>query len=528
MREVSDQHSFLLATLPPSRGQIRLALGIVVVLLLAFGLMLPFTNVQLPRVDAFIPAFATAILISDLITAALLFAQFFVVRRLAPLVLAGGYLFTALIVIPYALTFPGLFAHGGLMGAGLQSTVWLYIFWHTGFPLAILVYVLFKDADGRRSASQRWPVAAIGWSIAILVAIVCGLSWVATAGNDLLPRIILDGVQMDPGRRLLFGGLMAALSAAALTLLWVRRRTVLDLWLVVVCCAWLLELMISAVFINARFSLGWYSGRLYALLASIFILLVLLSETTTLYAHLARSVAKQRRDREARQIAMDAMAASIAHEVNQPLGAIAANTEAALIYLAKTPPDNDQVRAAIEAIASDSARGAEVIAGLRTMFKKDVHGRVWFSVNDLVRDALASLDIDLRTQRVSVSTELREEVPRLFADRGQLQQVFLNLIMNAIDSMRSVTDRTRRLRLTSDIVQGSSEILITIEDSGVGIDGKEKDRIFEPFFTTKSTGTGIGLTICRSIIDSHGGSLRASPNNPYGTIFHLVLPMTAE
>jgi signal transduction histidine kinase len=162
------------------------------------------------------------------------------------------------------------------------------------------------------------------------------------------------------------------------------------------------------------------------------------------------------------------------------------------------------------------------------MFKKDVHGRAWFSVNDLVRDALASLDIDLRTQQVSVSTELREEVPRLFADRGQLQQVFLNLIMNAIESMRSVPDRTRRLRLTSDVVQGSSDILITIEDSGVGIDGKEKDRIFEPFFTTKSTGTGIGLTICRSIVDSHGGSLRASPNKPYGTIFHLVLPITAE
>lgn len=254
-------------------------------------------------------------------------------------------------------------------------------------------------------------------------------------------------------------------------------------------------------------------------------MLVLLSETTTLYAHLARSVLKQRHDREARQIAMDTMAASIAHEISQPMGAIVANTDAALSFLAKIPPNTDEVRAALEDIASDSARGTEVIAGLRAMFKKDVHGRVWLGVNDLVREVLTMADIDLRTQRVTVSTELREGIPLLFADRGQLQQVFLNLIMNAIEAMHSVTDRTRGLRVTSDIIRGSSDILITIEDSGAGIDRKDKDRIFEPFFTTKSTGTGIGLNICRSIIDSHGGDLRASANNPYGTIIHLVLPI---
>ena len=134
------------------------------------------------------------------------------------------------------------------------------------------------------------------------------------------------------------------------------------------------------------------------------------------------------------------------------------------------------------------------------------------------------VDIDLRTQRVSVSIELREGLPQLLADRGQLQQVFLNLIMNAIDAMRSVTDRVRLLRIRSDNGQESSSVLVTIEDSGAGIDRNDKDRIFEPFFTTKSTGTGIGLTICRSIIESHGGTLRASANKPYGTIFHVALP----
>jgi signal transduction histidine kinase len=526
MRETSEQQHFLLAALPPSRGQIRLALGVVAALLVAFIATAPFTNTQLPRVDAFIPAFETAIVINDLITSILLFSQFFIVRRWALLVLASGYFFTALIVIPHMLTFPELFGATGLLGAGLQSTVWLYILWHAGSPLAVIIYVLLKDKDEESGTSmpERSPAAAIGLSVAIVTAMVCGATWVAIAGDGLLPSVFLDRVRMNQSLSSLFGGLIMSLDAVALALLWLRRRSVLDLWLMVMCCTWLLEAVIAAVLINSRFSLGWYAGRIYALIATLFVLIVLLSEATTLYAHLARSVMRQRGEREARHIAMDAMAASIAHEVNQPLGAIALNSQSALLFLARTPPDIEQARAALENIASDSVRGGEVIVSLRAMFKKDVHGRVWFSVNDLVREVITIVDVDLRAQQITISTELRDGVPRLFADRGQLQQVLLNLIMNAVEAMRSIAGRARRLRITSDVIQGSSGVLVTIEDSGTGIDRKDKARIFEPFFTTKSTGTGIGLTICRSIIESHGGTLRASANQPHGTIFHVALP----
>jgi signal transduction histidine kinase len=526
VRETSGEHQFLLAALPPSQGQIRLALGVVTVLLVAFVVTAPFTNTQLPRVDAFIPAFETAIVINDLITSILLFSQFFIVRRWALLALANGYLFTALIVIPHVLTFPALFAPTGLLGAGLQSTVWLYIFWHAGSPLAVIVYVLLEDrnAESGTSVPERSPAAVIGWSVAIVTAMVCGLTWVAVAGDGLLPSVFLDRVEMNRSLSSLFGGLIMSLDAVALALLWLRRRSVLDLWLMVMCCTWLLEAVIAAVLINSRFSLGWYAGRIYALIATLFVLVVLLSEATTLYAHLARSVMRQRGEREARQIAMDAMAASIAHEVNQPLSAISLNSQSALLFLARTPPNIEEARAALESIANDSVRGSDVIASLRAMFKKDVHGRVWFSVNDLVREVLAMVDVDLRTQRISVSTELREGIPRLLADRGQLQQVFLNLIMNAIEAMRSITDRARRLQISSDIIQGSSGVLVTVEDSGTGIDREDRDRIFDPFFTTKSSGTGIGLTICRSIIESHGGTLWASGNRSYGTSFHVALP----
>ncbi len=443
------------------------------------------------------------------------------------MVLGSGYLFTALIVIPHALTFPGAFTSTGLLGAGLQSTVWLYIFWHAGSPLAVIVYVWLKDKDVESGTSmpERSPIAVIGWSVAVVTATVCGLTWVAIAGDWLLPKIFLDNLRMNQNLSWLFGGLIISLDAIALALLWLRRRSVLDLWLMVMCCTWLLEGAVAAILINARFSLGWYAGRIYSLIAAIVVLVVLLSETTTLYAYLARSVMKKRGEREARQIAMDAMAASIAHEVNQPLSAIALNSQAALLFLARTPPNIDEVRAALECIASDSARGSTVITSLRAMFKKDVHGRAWLSVNDLLREVLAMVDVELRTQRVSVLTDLHDGIPRLLADRGQLQQVFSNLILNAIEAMRSITDRARLLRVTSQI-QEPSGVLIAIEDSGTGIDGKDKNRIFEPFFTTKPTGTGIGLTICRSIIESHAGTLQATANNPYGTIFHVALPVS--
>jgi signal transduction histidine kinase len=251
---------------------------------------------------------------------------------------------------------------------------------------------------------------------------------------------------------------------------------------------------------------------------------VIAIENARLLNDLATAIIRQQREREARQVAMDAMAASIAHEVKQPLAAMVTNAKAGLRWLTNKTPDLDEVHVALQGVVDAGYRAAEVIGSVRVMFKKDLQERARFSINDVVREVLTMVDIDLRTQRVSVSTELREGLPQLLADRGQLQQVFLNLIMNAIEAMRSVTDRARVLRIRSDNIQESSSVLVTIEDSGTGIERKDKDRIFEPFFTTKSTGTGIGLAVCRSIVEAHGGSLRASANNPHGTIFYVALP----
>jgi Membrane-associated sensor, integral membrane domain len=173
---MADEQLFLLASLPPSQGQIRSAIILVAALVVAFGVTAPFLNIPLQRVDAFIPTLEGICVVNDLITAALLYAQFSITRRWALLVLSSAFLFSALIIIPHALTFPGAFAATGLLGAKLQSAAWLYDFWKIGLPLAVIIYALLKDADSRTDISERSPRDVILASVAITIAIVCGLT----------------------------------------------------------------------------------------------------------------------------------------------------------------------------------------------------------------------------------------------------------------------------------------------------------------------------------------------------------------
>jgi signal transduction histidine kinase len=319
------------------------------------------------------------------------------------------------------------------------------------------------------------------------------------------------------------GGSVALLNAVALALLWFRRRSTLDLWLMVMCSAWLAETLVTAN-VAGRFTFGFYFSRLYGFVAVFSVLLVLLSETMVLYTNLVYSTLRRRSNREGRKIAMDTMAASIAHEVTQPIAAMSNNSHAALILLARTPPNIVEARAALNAVVSDGDRANSVITSLRAMFRRETNQRARIDANELVREVLKLVDADVRSRQITVSTELRDGLPQLLADRAQLQQVFLNLFMNAIEAMRNVTDGVRLLRIRSDFIQEHSGILITVADSGTGIDSTDKARVLEPFFSTKPAGTGIGLAICQSIIESHGGHIRVSDNHPRGAIFHVALP----
>jgi signal transduction histidine kinase len=221
--------------------------------------------------------------------------------------------------------------------------------------------------------------------------------------------------------------------------------------------------------------------------------------------------------------AMGQMAASIAHEVNQPLAAIVANGNAGLNWLSSGTPDLHEVRECLERIVKDGFLAGEVIGGIRSMFKKNGRAEIPQDANEIVREVLALMRGEIETQQVLIQSNFAEELPQIPANRVQLQQVIVNLIMNAVDAMSTVGDRARILRVKTEIHEFNN-LLITVEDTGTGIDPKIINRLFDAFFTTKSEGMGMGLSICRSIIESHGGRLWMSPGQPYGSTFHVLLP----
>ncbi len=275
-------------SLSPTHRQTRWAIAVGVCQVAALALLGPFAKTQLPEINAFIPAFGGVILVTCLVTSVLLFSQFAIYRLRALVVLACGYLFSALIIIPYTLTFPGAFSPTGLLGAGLQTTASLYWFWHLLFPIALLGYGLTRDEKSDQGQAEPSSVAVIVGSVALVFTLACGLTLFATAGNNYLPVLFTDRVAFTPAARAA-GASTMLLSASAITVLWLRRRSVLDQWLIIVALAAILEMALGAIFVSGRFSFGFYAGRLFSLLTSTMVLFVLLVEMMRFHANVARS-----------------------------------------------------------------------------------------------------------------------------------------------------------------------------------------------------------------------------------------------
>ena len=511
-----------LLNLPPTPPQSRIAFAVVVVLLVGLGATAPFADVPLPRIDAFIPVVETAVILTDFITAVLLFSQCWIYHSRALLVLASGYLFTALIVIPHALTFPGAFSPTGLLGAGLQTTAWLYTFWHMGFPTAVLIYAYLRGERLAEPITQASAPCEIGWSVAIVVSLVCGLTWLATAGEQFLPRLFLDGTHIALLTHYVLA-FEALLCVIALTMLWRKQRSVLDQWLMVVALAFIAELVTNGVLISERFSLGFYASRMFAIVTSTVVLVVLLGETARLYGRLARSNTLLLREQNNRLMNLEALAASISHEVKQPLTGITTSGSALLRFLGDTPPKLEKVRSAAEKIIAAGHRASQILDDIRNLFGTTQRAPGLVDVNELAVSALRNLDSELKNHQIAVRLELKAELPPVVGQSGQLQEVIVNLIQNSIDAMGSV-DNDRRVLQVRTKYNGGDAIIVEIEDTGPGIDPKKSDNIFDAFFSTKPHGMGLGLAICRMIVERHEGQLVASSANPHGAIFRITLP----
>jgi len=228
-----------------------------------------------------------------------------------------------------------------------------------------------------------------------------------------------------------------------------------------------------------------------------------------------------------RQTEVAALTASIVHEINQPLAAIILNGDAGLLGLEKESPDLDELREILNCVVDDGHRASKIIDGIRAIFKKAQQIKTPLDVNDLIRDVLMLVDADLRCHNIAVQTTLNNALPRMSADPIQLLQVILNLIKNAIEAMSAAENDSRVLILKTELGD-SANLLITVQDTGPGIDAKNIEQIFDRFFTTKSKGMGMGLSISRSIIEAHGGRLWAEPRVHQGSVFRISLPVAAS
>jgi C4-dicarboxylate-specific signal transduction histidine kinase len=224
----------------------------------------------------------------------------------------------------------------------------------------------------------------------------------------------------------------------------------------------------------------------------------------------------------ARVTTLGEMAASIAHEVDQPLSGVVINAKACLRFLAGESPNLAEVRDGLQAIARDGRRASEVTARIRALARRSPAEKQLLDVDALVREVVALAEGEVRRKRANVCTQLAGDLPRVLGDPVQLQQVVLNLLLNGLDAMSDVDDRPRELTIRTE-TEGADHVHVAVRDSGAGVDPEHASRMFDPFYSTKPEGLGMGLSISRTIVEHHGGRLWAAPNDDHGTTFHFTV-----
>jgi signal transduction histidine kinase len=529
LQKEGQDFPLIIANMPATGPQKAIAVGVAVLLIVAAAAIAPFASIELEQVDAFIPVLQTVVSVVDLVTATLLFAQFSIQPQRALLALASGYLFSGSFALLQTLAFPGAYAAAGLIGDRLNTPAWIYVLWHTTFSAAVLVYAFSKDAATAARLPGRRAMTAIATTIACVLAAVAGLTWIVTAKAEYLPTIFTTDIRSQArlGNQINVALLLWASTALAALLL--RKRTILDLWLMVTLLAYMPNFLVAIIGRSIRFTVGWYAARGFILVGSCMLLSVLLIETMLLYSRLASAMTLQRRERTNRLLSVEAVTGAIAHELRTPLGAIALNASTALSQLRSTPRELDDLENILGDIEADSHRAGAMISSIREMTIKTTSQQSLTSAEDVARLALRLLKHDLQINEVSVTTEFQGNVPDVQLDGMELQQILLNLIRNAIDAMSSQLPEARRLRLETSFDRHShSAVLLSVQDSGSGVSAEDRERIFDPFFTTKSGGMGLGLAIASSLLANHGGKLRLVKSDADGSIFELAMPVGGQ
>ena len=526
MQSVVSDQPFLLSTATPSKIHLKIAFWLIAILFFGLLATLPFAQTSLTELADLLPAYAAAALLCEGLTAALLFALFSAHLSPAILVLASGYLFSALSIVPWSLTFPEI---GPALGVNveLQSAAFVAAFRRIGFPAFVLAYLALRNRPAIRGQSTMAGNRMIVAAILTIIAAVFAIGWVAIDLPGHLPTFMSSPLEATPLWRYVPAAAIA-LYGAALVWLLLSLRTVIDLWLIVILFAMTIEtILLGYVSAGVRMNLGWWAGRLYGLTSSGIVLTVLFIEQVSLHGRLARSMIAERRSRANRLTAMEALSASIAHEINQPLASIVTNADAGLRWLGRGPDHADEVVSTLRRIVDDGHRAGKVVETIRSMFKSGTRHPLPIDLNRLVIEAMERAADELRLSRITTSLDLQRPLPQAQAEPIQIQQVLANLISNAVDAMEVQSAGERSLCISTRRT-GGGFVAIAICDTGVGIPADQKASVFEPFYTTKSDGMGMGLMFCRLAVEAHGGSITVMDNEPRGTVFEISLPIVPE
>ena len=506
---------------PPSRKQTRFSVVVVCVLLAALVFTLTVRDIRLGPIDAFIPMIDAVTSLVDLIIATLLYVQASVFRSRGLTALASGYVFTALILIPHALTFPGAFAPSGLLGAGTSTTAWLYMFWRAALPIAVFLYAVLDrdDAPAVPELEQTPASAAIG--VLTAVALAAAATLLAIKGQNVLPALYLNHSEANYDNILMVSATLMVPFFAALGML-LATAQIGSRYMAADCPRGLADpngavavprrpVHRQLVFCRRRRAgfAPFPNDRAHC-------------KISRLYARLALSTAARDREREARLLSMDGVTAAISHEVGQPLTAVNLSAKAGLDWLTRDTPNPEKAIEALRATIDAGKRTSDIIRSIRRTFAKVPGTATLFSLNDVVRETASLSDREMAAAGISLELDLDEALPLVVADRVQIQRVVVNLLTNAIESLAATRMRSRRIFIRS--MRDGGNVLVEVSDNGVGIAPEELEHIFDVFFTTKATGTGLGLALCRTIVEDHGGRLWASEREEYGATFRLQLP----
>ena len=523
----------------------RWALAISIALFGGFCALVPFARVPMPRIEAFIPIYDSTFALNNLLTAGGLAVGFRRSRLWAVLVLAGGYLFTSLIALLHMATFPGLFSSAGLLGAGPQTSAWLDAFRHGAFPLFVICYALLKPRETASGQSQRDIRAHVRLAAVGAIGGVSFLALLATTGQQLLPQIVNNGSYTTT---------MIAVSVPVLLLGFIalavlgsrRQHSALDLWLMVVLCAWVFDVTLSTVINAGRFDIGFYAGRLYGMFAASVVPIVLIVEAARLYGRLdqARAIEEERnaelaRSREElaqaqRLEAIGQLTGGVAHDFNNLLTVVIGNLD----LISGALDDPEKIDRFAQSAMKAARRGEHLVRQLLTYARRQISHPQTVNLNQLIAN-LENLMHRVIGEQIEVVSLLSPVLAPVHVDPAQFETAMLNLAINSRDAMAGggripietqnvIVDRQSDA-IDPEITPGSY-VMIAVSDSGGGMTPAVLARAFDPFFTTKGAGkgSGLGLSQVYGFAKTAGGYVRIYSEPGIGTTVKLYLPQSSS